>query len=314
MGYTFKKITFPRKKTEIQKAAPEALVLRKLRAFLDVKEPELVYFLLNLWKAQGKAITYKELREAILAGEISSELIDEWMQDYTKFVSEHLYPRWIEAMEAAVEDIRQKYPEWYFDPMGDGVQDWVENRGAQFVTNVTGSQVQGLRAIVHRAAVLEDINVDTLARAIRPMVGLYWQQSVANMNYFESLIKNGTHEKRALDLATRYAARQHRYRGYLIARTELGFAFNQGSYEGIKQAQQAGYMGEVVKIWCTAEDERQCSACHALDGKTIAMDEDFDFKTKLSTLQNPTIKRVPPAHPGCRCTVMYEEIAPPKMK
>ena len=315
MGYTFKKITFPRSKpVEIQKATPEALVLQKLRAFLDVKEPELVYFLVNLWKAQGKAITYKELREAILAGEISSELIDEWMKDYTRFVKTHLYPQWIAAMEAAAEEIRQKYPEWYFDPMGDGVQAWAEHRGAQFVTNVTGTQVQGLRAVIHRAAVLEDINVDTLARAIRPMVGLYWQQSVANMNYFESLIKNGTHERRALDLATRYAARQHRYRGYLIARTELGFAFNQGSYEGIKQAQQAGYMGEVVKIWCTADDERTCEICGGLEGKRIAMDEEFDFKTKLSSLQYPTIRRVPPAHPSCRCTVMYEEVSEPKMR
>lgn len=315
MGYTFKKITFPRsKQVEIQKATPEALVLQKLRAFLDTNEPGLVYFLVNLWGAQGKAITYKELREAILAGEISSELMDEWMQDYTKFVSEKLHPQWIAAMEAAAEDIKRRYPEWSFDPMGDGVKSWAESRSADFVTNVTKTQIQGLRAVVHRAAVLEDITVDILARAIRPMVGLTWQQSIANMNYFESLIKNGTKEKRALDLATRYAARQHRYRGYNIARTELAFAYNQGSYQGIKQAQQAGYMGKVVKVWCTADDERTCGICGGLEGKTIDIDDDFDFWTKLATPQNITIRRVPPAHPSCRCTVMYQEIAPPKIR
>ena len=314
MGYTFKKITFPRDKTEIQKANPQAAVLRKLRAFLDTNEPGLVYFLVNLWNAQGKAITYKELREAILAGEISSELMDEWMQDYTKFVSEKLHPEWIKAMEEAAQEIERQYPQWNFDPMGDGVKSWAENRGADFVTNVTKTQIQGLRAVVHRAAVLEDITVDILARAIRPMVGLTWQQSIANMNYFESLIKNGVKEKKALDLATRYAARQHRYRGYNIARTELAFAYNQGSYQGIKQAQQAGYMGKVVKIWCTADDERVCTVCGGLDGKTIALDDDFDFWTKLATPQNVTIRRVPPAHPSCRCTVMYEEIEPPKMR
>lgn len=315
MGYTFKKITFPRsKQVEIQKATPEALVLRKLRSFLDTNEPGLVYFLVNLWGAQGKAITYKELREAILAGEISSELMDQWMQDYTKFVSEKLHPQWIAAMEAASEEIGRKYPDWNFDPMGDGVKSWAESRGADFVTNVTKTQIQGLRAVVHRAAVLEDITVDILARAIRPMVGLTWQQSIANMNYFESLIKNGIKEKKALDLATRYAARQHRYRGYNIARTELAFAYNQGGYQGIKQAQQAGYMGKVVKIWCTADDERVCPVCGGLDGKTIAIDDDFDFWTKLATPQNVTIRRVPPAHPSCRCTVMYKEIEPPKMR
>lgn len=323
MGYTFKKISHPSKRrgtpsltitvgADIKKKSSKAeLVLDQLRLFLDKEEPGLVYFLVNLWRAQGKAITYKELREAILAGEISSDYLDQWMQDYTKFVKEHLHPEWIKAMDAASQGIHQKYPEWYFDPMGDGVRSWTEQRAADFVTSSTKTQIQGLRAVVHRAAVLEDINVDTLARAIRPMVGLYYQQSVANMNYFENLIKNGTKPERALDLSVRYAARQHRYRGYLIARTELAFAYNQGSYEGTKQAQAAGYLGEVVKIWSTAADERTCEICGALEGKTIGLDDDFDFNTKLYTPMNLTVKRVPPAHPSCRCTVLYEEVAPP---
>lgn len=314
MAYTFKKMSYPRRVlgTPIEKAAsPHDMVLRKLRSFLDKNEPGLVYILMNLHRAQGKAITYKELREAILAGEISADLLDEWMQDYSRFVTEHLQPAWIMAMEAAVEELRKKYPEWYFDPMADGVRSWTEKRGADFVTNSTRTQIQGLRAVVQRAAVLEDINVDMLARAIRPMVGLTWQQGIANMRYYENLVKNGVKENKALDLAARYAARQHRYRGYNIARTELAFAYNQGSYEGTKQAQEAGYMGEVVKIWCTADDERVCDVCGGLEGKVIAIDDDFDFKTKLATPQNPTIRRVPPAHPSCRCTVMYEEISPP---
>lgn len=308
MGYTFKK---GRLKPFIRKSSPEGIVLQKLRSFLDDNEPDLVYLLVNLWRNQGKAITYKELREAILAGEISTELFEEWQQDYSKFVKEHLYPAWILAMDEAAEELRIKYPEFNFDPMGEGVRSWTENRGAEFVTSCTRNQIDGLRAVVQRAAVLENINVDTLARAIRPMVGLYYQQSQANMKYFEKLIESGVKEKRALDLSIRYAARQHRYRGYLIARTELAFAYNQGSYEGIKQAQAAGYMGEVVKIWCTADDERVCSICGGLEGKVIAIDDDFDFNTKLATPMNPTIKRVPPAHPSCRCTVMYKEIAPP---
>jgi hypothetical protein len=41
------------------------------------------------------------------------------------------------------------------------------------------------------------------------------------------------------------------------------------------------------------------------------MDEDFDFDTKLAGSANPTIRRVPPAHPSCRCAVIYKEISPP---
>lgn len=312
MSYTFKNGRLTAKKdVDVQKLSPSATVLRRLRSFLDANEPGLVYFLTNLWRSQGKAITYKELREAIIAGEISADLLDQWQQDYTKFVAERMLPEWIKAMDAAAEEIARRHPEWFFDPMGEGVRSWTENRGAAFVTNSTQAQIKGLRAIVQRAAVLEDINVDLLARAIRPMVGLTWQQGIANMKYFENLINHGTKAEKALDLSIRYAARQHRYRGYNIARTELAFAYNQGSYEGTKQAQAAGYMGEVVKIWCTADDERVCDVCGGLEGKVIAIDDDFDFKTKLATPMNPTIRRVPPAHPSCRCTVLYDEISPP---
>lgn len=284
--------------------------LRKLRSFLDEAEPQLVYLLTNTWRHQGKAITYKELREAILAGDLDLGLLEDWRQDYSRFVVEHLQPAWRDAMEAANKAKRAKYPKWYFDPYEDGVREWTENRAAEFVTSITETQMQGLRAVVQRAAVLEDMSVDQLARAVRPMVGLYQGQTIANLNYYNNLIKNGTSERRALDLSIRYGARQHRYRGYLIARTELAFAYNKGAHEGTKQAQAKGYIGETVKVWCTADDERVCPVCRALEGKIVAMDGDFDFQTKLQA-DNPGIRRTPPAHPSCRCAVMYKEIAPP---
>ena len=288
--------------------------LHKLRSYLNAAEPELVYYLTNTWNAQSKAITYKELREAILNGDIDQAYLMQWHNDYSNFVTDHLQQAWEDAMTAATADMAAKYPEWNFDPMADGVKKWTQKRAASFVTNSTTTQIMGLRAIVKRAAVLEDINVDLLSRAIRPMVGLTYQQGVANVNYFESLIQSGMSEKKATDLSIRYSARMHRYRGYNIARTELAFAYNQGSYLGTKQAQEAGYMGEVVKIWSTADDERRCEVCGGLDGKTIAMDDDFDFNTKLSTPDNPTIRKVPPAHPSCRCSVLYKEISPPQYK
>lgn len=298
---------------DIQKSAEEARVLRLLRSFLDKNEPGLVRILVNTWRSQGNAITYKELREAILAGDISSDILDDWMQDYSRFVVKHLQPAWEKAIATAASVIEQKYPTFYFDPMGDGVIKWTKAHSAEFVTNVTTTQIEGIRAVVRRAAVLEDMSVDQLARAIRPMVGLTQQQSIANLKYYETLINNGMSAQKALDKSIRYAARQHRYRGYNIARTELAFAYNQGSYEGTKQAQAAGYMGETVKVWCTADDERVCTICGGLEGKTIAMDDDFDFKTKLVG-RNATIRRVPPAHPSCRCGVLYKEISPPRLK
>lgn len=279
--------------------------LLKLRGFLDAAEPRLVYFLTNLWGAQGKAITYKELREAILAGAISMEYLEEWQQDYNRFVLTNLLPAWEEAMKAATDELATRYRGWYYNPASSGVKSWTKAHAAEFVTNVTQTQHDALRAVVERVSQYEGRNVDSLARTVRSMVGLTRQQAEANLNYYENLINNGVKEKRAQDLSMRYAARQHRYRGYNIARTELAYAYNKGMDEGIRQAQEEGYMGTTVKIWCTADDERVCSSCGGLEGKVIAMDDDFDFSTKLNL---PGIRRIPPAHPGCRCAVMYREV------
>ena len=81
-------------------------VLRQLRSFLDETEPSLVRLLMSLWQAEGKAITYKELREAILNGEVSYEYLAQWQQDYSLFVTETMEPMWLLAMEAAVRNMR----------------------------------------------------------------------------------------------------------------------------------------------------------------------------------------------------------------
>lgn len=285
------------------------VALRKLRSFLDASEPRLVYFLVNLWKAQGDAITYKELREAILAGELMNDYLEEWREDYSRFVTKYLLPEWEKAMAEAAKDLHAAYPDWKYNPAAEGVSEWMEARAAEFVTSVSETQIEGLRAVIRHAATLHTMSVDELARAIRPMVGLYAAQSMANIRYYEKLIENGVSPRRARDLSIRYGARQHRYRGYLISRTELAFGYNKGMYQGVKQAQKDGYIGETKKVWCTALDERVCSVCGALEGKEVSMDDEFGFYTKLQ-YDNPGIKRTPPAHPHCRCTVLYLTSAP----
>lgn len=304
----------------IQKNTADAEVLRLLRSFLDANEPALVRILVNTWRSQGNAITYKELREAILAGDVSPELLEEWMQDYSLFVSRELQPAWERAIAAAVVDLERRYPTFFFDPMADGVRAWTATRSAEFVTNVTNTQIEGLRAVVRRAATLEDLTVNELAKAIRPMVGLTQQGSMAVMNYFETMRSNGVSAKRAQERAVRYATRLHRKRAYLIARTELAMAYNNGAHEGTKQAQEAGYLGQCVKEWCTAGDERVCPMCGGLSGTRWGMDDDimYDYTYKRSgvtsvrrinhSLDDPNAGKHPPAHPGCRCAVKYIEV------
>ena len=121
-------------------------------------------------------------------------------------------------------------------------------------------------------------------------------------------MRQATAAKRAREAAVKYAERQHRYRAYMIARTEMAFAYNRGIDEGIKQAIAKGYMGPCVRVWATAADERTCPVCGELEGVEIGMDGEYDFSRVNSRLPSgPT----PPAHPNCRCAVDYREIAPP---
>ena len=300
--------------TEIKKARKVIPInalkaTHKMRRFLDAKEPELVYFLQTLWNNQQKAITYKELREAILDGYLSEKLMQEWYQDYSRFVIEKVAPMWQEAMKEANKAFTEVLGDKYiFNPMQQGVVDWTNRRAAEFVTSVTNDQIKAMREVIKRATQLHDMNVDELSRAIRPMVGLDWRQAIANENYYNAMIESGLKPKEALERSIKYSARQNRHRGYRIARTELVFAYQNGVIQGSKQAQEQGLLGKVEKVWCSSLDERQCEICGALDGVRIGIDDDFDFKTKLTTIG---IKRQPPAHPMCRCSILIEEVEPP---
>ena len=286
-----------RKASDVEKALHENpaadAVLRKLRSYLDTAEPDVVYFLVNTWNNQAKAITYKDLREAILAGELNSKWLEQWMQDYSRMVKNKLLPKWLEAMQAANTEREEKFPNWYFNPAADGVREWTESHAAEFVTQITNAQVEGLRAVIREATKYEIMAVDQLARAIRPLVGLTKPQATANFNYYTKLIESGLKKQKALDLSIRYAARQHRYRGYMIARTEIATAFSQGARQGVKQAQAKGYIGEVKRVWRTALDERTCSTCGRREGK------EYDLDSPVQC----------PAHPCCRCTEEFIEIS-----
>lgn len=94
----------------------------------------------------------------------------------------------------------------------------------------------------------------------------------------------------------------------MIARTELAASYNGGHYLSVLQAQQQGLMGECKRIWRTADTERTCSYCAALDGTEVGMEEDFIFTHGRQTTSITT----PPAHPHCMCTLTYEEIVRPE--
>lgn len=313
----FKKIRI-RKATGKKKSQGGQNALNKLNSFLNAASAEPAYILHSTWTNQQNAITYKEIREAIMNGHMSESTFQQWQQDYSKMVSDKLSPVWVKAMETASLGVQEQHDSFFFDHTWPGVTKWVQEHGAEFVTNISAEQKNAVSALIARAYSKGE-SAEELSRAIRPCIGLTQRQAIANANYYDhvkdSLLKNNpgmkeaTAAKKAQEAAAKYAAQQHRYRANMIAETEMAFAYQHGEYEAVKMAQAQGLMGVVEKVWSTAYDDGVCDICNGLEGQTIGIDDNFNFK--LNKLLFGGQRLTPPAHPQCRCAVEYREISPP---
>lgn len=281
--------------------------LHKLYSFLNTAEPEAIQFLVSFWNTQARGVTYAELREAYLAGEITPQLYQRWTEDYSRFIQKQLAPLWDQAMRAGAAEVSAKYPHFVYEPSIGAAMGFIKAHGAELVTNITEEQRRALNAIISHVSGYTSITPDEAARIIRPTVGLTVGQTLANARHRQAVeaaylkahpkCNPKTAKRKAEESAARYAGRQHRYRAQNIARTELAFAYNAGHYGATKDAQAQGYIGDCVKVWLTAYDERVCPICSQMDDEKRNMDEPFSNG-----------KLLPPAHPSCRCAVAYEEI------
>ena len=307
MVFVFKKCARQRAVPIAKAKGKKAATLKRLRSFLDAEEPKTVNWLASTWNSQQNAITYKELREAILSGRMSEEQLKEWQKSYAMLVNNKLAPQWVKAMATAAEEQNKRFPHFLYDPRMGAAQAYIQERGTSLVTNLVAEQENALRAMVAQAAHYDGMTADSLSRIMRPVIGLTKPQAKANLNYYNAVLtglreanpsmRQATAEKQAREAAAKYAARQHRYRAMTIARTELATAYNEGAYGATHDAQEKGYIGDCKKTWLMADDERVCSACSSLDGESVNMEAAFSSGVKL-----------PPAHPNCRCAVAFEEI------
>lgn len=319
MTFVFKKIKAkPRKKT----GDPEE-ILDRLNRYLQSDSAVPAKFLVSFWKDQEGAFTYKEIREAILRGDITETEVEEWQQDYSKMVEDKMKPMWIAAIKAGSrgQPVFDGLPEGFSIKTGvPDIIDWIENRGAEFVTSVTRDQKNAIKALLEKS-VVNRFSVDELARTIRPCIGLTEGQARANLRYYEHIketlrenhpkMKAKSIEKKAREAQIKYAAKQHRERAITIAQTEMAFAYNKGADETIRQGQAAGLFGVIEKRWVTSGKSNVCDYCNSLNGTQIEMDTEFDFPGKTLF---PGQKLTPPAHPRCCCVLQYIEISPPVIK
>ena len=292
-------------------------VLRRLEAYLESECDGPVEILCGFWKDQQDAITYQELRQAVLDGTLTTEMLELWRQDYSILVADRLSNLWTDAIMAgsAGQPILDGLA-FEFNTQTPGILSWLNERGAEFVTASTQEQKDAIAALLSKK--MRDAHtVDELSRLIRPCIGLTERDAKAAARLYDSIVENLKKEhprmkpesirRKALDATQKYAERKHRARAMTIAQTESAFAYNRGADEGIRQAQAEGYLGIVKKRWSTSGDDAVCEICASLEGMEIDMDAEFDFKGKVLFRGH---KLLPPAHPRCACAIEYIEETP----
>lgn len=278
-----------------------------MRSYLDKNEPKIQRWLYSTWTAEADAIKYQELRNAVRDKEIQLEWIRRYQEDYSKFVTDVLEPAWKDAMKSAggyMGDRIEKYAGrgFAYTNTGRNIEEWIKLRGGELQKGLSDAQRKAMKAIIRRYTVDLPLSPQDLGRVLRPIVGLTEKQALAVAKYRDALIGEGMDVKKVDNLVGNYAGFLHRQRALRIARTELSTSYNFGQLESIRQARDGGYFkGEVIKRWLTARDERVCSFCGALNGEIVGLEE--TYPVAMVDVENSL---APPAHPSCRCTLIYE--------
>lgn len=306
-----------RKKTKRSGTAQE--ILDRLDSYLNENADAPAKLLARHWKDQQDVLTYQEIRQAILSGDLTAEMVAQWMQDYSRLVTEKLSPVWLDSMYAGSfgQPIMDQFAgSFHFTTTGN-VLKWIDNRGASFITSVTDQQQSAVRALI-RQYTYGNNTVDDLAKVIRPCIGLTEPQSRAVLRYFNTVksaireqhprMKEENLSRKAHEAAIKYAEKLHRQRAVTVAQTEMAFAYNYGMDQGIRQAQAGNYLGTMEKRWIDSGDANVCDECSALNGMQIGIDDEFPIKGKQLF---SGMRLIPPAHPRCACAVEYIEIESP---
>lgn len=282
------------------RAALDALLRREEPAFAGAVEGAIL-------DATG-GIRLADIEAAIADGRLDEQWVARLRERYAELVVDELAPRWFAAQRAGAAPLvavilGDADGGIRLAPLGARLNDWVRQRGGDFVRDISASQRDALRALLDRYAVHRPSSARTLARLIVPLVGLTERQALTLATQAERMLADGA----TADAVERWLAgrrtRAIRMRAETIARTELAFAYNFGAHHVMREveAQAPPGGGGVSKRWHTAADERTCPFCGALHDQVVGIDETFPGATSImpNTL-------VPPAHPRCRCVVLYE--------
>jgi len=177
-----------------------------------------------------------------------------------------------------------------FDPIGIEAVTWTTAHSAELVVEITEDTMLAIRDTI-TTGINAGKSMPTIARELRPTVGLHSQYAGAVSNYHTSLLVEGVSAGKAAAKAETYAGRLHRRRTQTIARTETAFGLTEGQRQGYDQMG----IGNLERV----EDPECCDICAEYNGKIYSIKES---------------EGVLPEHPNCEGTWIAATGEKPEMR
>jgi len=282
----------------VQKAAPRKTYRRttaRVRALTNTMSQAARVDFLSGIKSFKKKISEKTLSDAWLSGNYNSiyslvpwsELPDE-LDQYRAHMARSMGEFSDLAPLPAQADKNLR-----FDLKNRRIQDYVDRRTGRLVTDISTDARKVIQQAVEKQ-LRESIPVPTMARLIKPMIGLYPQQATALINYQSTLESQGLPRTRIDKLVDQYHDRLLDYRAKMIAKTETQAVQNQGQQLVWQAAAAEGLIGQgSQKVWQV--DGNPCPECTELDGESVGLHDQFSAGVDG-----------PPLHPNCECILTIE--------
>lgn len=242
------------------------------RKTVEAIEGTLRKSLSKFFEAQGIAMErafrpYRRVIEEALTGDEADDIIDDVIAAQAPALQRAIVPAVREAALAGARGIARDVATSVisFEIESPRVRDYIDRVAAARVTAINDTTRQRMRELIARSQADRE-SYSTLAKRIR--------------DQFDGFA--GIKPQRHI-----------RDRAELVAVTEIGDAYEEGSAAGVQQVAQQGYPME--KRWITVADDRVSEGCAANeDAGWIGLSDPF-----------PSGHDRPLRFPGCRCTAAY---------
>jgi SPP1 gp7 family putative phage head morphogenesis protein len=280
---------------------PAAEAHKILRRFLGAREPGLIRSALQLWRAQAGMIDKRDV-ESFISGMSPVGLLYAWTQMNQDFVREKIVPQQIDALESSSADMTARLRKLQRKAGAfttQEIQKWVTIHAAELVVEINLETTRVLNSILRTYVIEKPMSAYQISKMVENHVGLTARYSRAVVKRYDDMIAMGASPAKAMKEMERYSQFLKRSRAMTIARNELAEAYGEGQLQAMRNAFRDGLVdGQPKKSWATADDERTCPICQALDGETVDLEASFSN----GRMRNP-------AHIQCRCAVQYEVIS-----